>query len=75
MGLAKALNGPGRTDERKAIQQRSLTLARIRVNLSAVDNTSATAARALAQDARKIQMLEAAESFEYLAEQMERGAR
>ncbi len=75
MGLAKALNGPGRTDERKVIQQRSLTLARIRVNLSAVDNTSATAARALAQDARKIQMLEAAESFEYLAEQMERGAR
>ncbi len=75
MGLAKALNGLGKTDERKAIQQRSLTLARIRVNLSAVDNTSATAARALAQDARTIQMLDAAESFEYLAEQMERGAR
>ena len=75
MGLAKALYGLGRTEERKVIQQRSLTLARIRVNLSAVDNTSATAARALAQDARKIQMLDAAESFEYLAEQMERGAR
>ncbi|MEJ7591349.1 MAG: hypothetical protein WKF77_07355 [Planctomycetaceae bacterium] len=75
MGLAKALNGLGKTEERKVIQERSLTLARIRVNLSAVDNTSATAARALAQDARKLQMFDAAESFEYLAEQMERGAR
>ena len=75
MGLAKALNGQGRTEERKSIQKRSLTLARIRVNLAAVDNKSAAAARTLAQDARLLQMHDAAASFEFLAEQMERGAR
>ena len=75
MGLAKVLNGLGKTEERKAIQERSLTLARIRVNLAAVDNKSAVAARSLAEDARRLQMHDAAESCEFLAEQMERGAR
>ena len=75
MGLAKALNGLGKSEERKAIQERSLILARIRVNLAAVDNKSAIAAKALAQDARQLQMHDAAASFEFLAEQMERGAR
>ncbi len=75
MGLAKALQGLGKTEERKAIQERSLTMARIRVNMAAVDNKSAAAARALAQDARLLQMNDAAASFEFLAEQMERGAR
>ena len=75
MGLAKALNGLGKTEERKAIQERSLILARIRVNLAAVDNKSAVAARTLAQEARLLEMNDAAASFEFLAEQMERGAR
>lgn len=73
MGLAKALNGQGKTDERKVIQERSLLLARIRVNLSAVDNETAAASRELAADARLLDMTDAAESFEYLAEQIERG--
>lgn len=75
MGLAKALYGLGKTEERKAVQERSLILARIRVNMAAVDNKSAAAARALAQDARLLEMNDAAASFEFLAEQMERGAR
>jgi len=75
MGLAKALHGLGKTEARKAIQERSLILARIRVKLAAVDNKSAIAAKALAQDARLLEMHDAAASFESLAEQMERGAR
>lgn len=75
MGLAKALNALGKTEARKAVQERSLILARIRVNLAAVDNKSPAAARALAQDARLLQLNDAAASFEFLAEQMERGAR
>ena len=75
MGLAKVLHGLGKTEERKAIQERSLTLARIRVNMAAVDNKSAAASKALAQDARLLEMNDAAESFVFLAEQMKRGAR
>ncbi len=70
MGLAKALNRLGRIEEQRAVQERSLTLARIRVNLAAVNNSSATAARELASDARSLQMNEAAAAFELLADRM-----
>ena len=75
MGLAKALLGLGRTEDRKALQERSLILARIRVNLAAAGNNSATAIRVLAQDARSLQMDEAADSFEYLADRIDGGVR
>lgn len=72
MGLAKVCQELGRNEERQELQQRSLTLARIRVNLAAVDNNSADAARALAADARTLGMVDAAEAFESLSERMER---
>ena len=74
MGLAKALNGLGRTDELKIVRERSLILAKIRVQLSAVNHSSAGEARTLAQHARKLEMTDAAESFELLARHIERGA-
>jgi len=75
MGLASALQSLGKTEERKKIQERSLILAKIRVYLSAVDQNSPGGSRALARDAKSMGMFEAAQSFELLADRIERGAR
>lgn len=75
MGLASALFSLEKTDERKEIQDHSLILAKIRVYLSAVDQNSSGGLRALAKDAKSIGMFEAAESFELLADRVERGVR
>lgn len=75
MGLASALYSLGKTDERKTIQARALTLAKIRVYLSAVNQKSQGGSRALAKDAKSMGMFEAAQSFELLAEQIAQGAR
>ncbi len=75
MGLAVALYGLEKTAERKEIQERSLILAKVRVYLSAVDQNASGGSRALAQDATSMGMPEAAQTFELLADRIQRGAR
>lgn len=75
MGLASALYGLEKMAERKEIQERAVILAKIRVYLSAVNANAPGGSRALARDAIAIGMFDASQSFELLAERIERGAR
>lgn len=70
MGLARCLTNPQQAEARRRIQQRSLLLAKIRVDLSDVDTTSADAARLLASQADELEMAEAGRYFRHLADQM-----
>jgi predicted Zn-dependent protease len=71
VGLAEALLEQGRLEERDRVQQRSLILARIRVDLPAANRTSATAAAAIADSARELQMFAAENVFRAFAARME----
>lgn len=75
MGLASVLYDLEKTGERKVIQERSVILAKIQVYLSAVDQNSPGGSRALARDAKSIGMDEAEQTFELLADRVERGVR
>ena len=68
MGLAASLAGQGRAVEREAIQKKSLVLSRIRVQLSEVRPNDPAAARRLADEARGLGMIAAADAFLKLAE-------
>lgn len=70
MGLAASLAGQGRAAEREAIQKKSQVLARIRVQLSEVRPNDPAAARRLADEARSIGLIEAANAFSRLADTM-----
>ena len=70
MGLANSLAGQGRTTERQNIQQRSLLLARIRVQLSEVNPHNPDAAKRLAHDAQQLGLQQAATTFLDLASRM-----
>lgn len=70
MGLANCLAGQGKAAERQIVQQRSLLLARIRVQLSEVTPHNPDAARRLARDAQQLGMQQAAATFLELASRM-----
>ncbi|MFM7057614.1 MAG: tetratricopeptide repeat protein [Planctomycetota bacterium] len=70
MGLAASLAGQGRTVERETVQNRSLVLSRIRVQLSEVRPDAPAAARRLADEARSLGMIAAADALLKLAENM-----
>ena len=70
MGLANCFAGQGRTDNRQQTQQRSLLLARIRVQLSDVTPHNPQAAKQLAADARTLGLQYAANTFLELASRM-----
>jgi len=70
MGLAASLAGQGRAVEREAVQKKSLVLSRIRVQLSEVRPNAPAAARSLADEARSLGMIAAADAFLQLAENM-----
>ncbi|MCA9062340.1 MAG: hypothetical protein KDA96_04760 [Planctomycetaceae bacterium] len=70
-GLARVLSKLERSEECDVLQQRSLLLAKIRVDLPAVNNESPDGARRLAEQSRALGMEDAARSFEQLAQQIE----
>ena len=65
MGLVKALNQLGKTDEQQAAQHRSLLLSQIRVNMARNNERSPGPLLDLAERCREIEMPMAAETFEW----------
>ena len=68
MSLSTVLGHLGRNEERTLVQNRAMTLARIRVILPVADNRSPGAVRALAEASKSLQMDGAAVAFGLLAD-------
>lgn len=71
MKLAQALELAGRQQEREAVQQRSLVLARIRLNLVNLRDDHHEAAEELASACDELELPEAAETFRRHASRMQ----
>lgn len=71
MRLAQALELAGRQQEREAVQQRSLILARIRLNLVNLRDDHYEAAKELASACDELELPEAAETFRRHASRMQ----
>ena len=70
MGLARAFAGQGMSKEREIILQRSLLVAKLRVDLSAITHDNPKGARSVANSARQLGMDDAAAILEFFAARM-----
>ncbi len=75
MGLARAYAGQGKPKEREAMLQRSLLVAKLRVDLSAITHDNPKGARTVANSARQLGMEDAAGILEFFAARMPDGTR
>ncbi|MDA1232032.1 MAG: tetratricopeptide repeat protein [Planctomycetota bacterium] len=70
MGLARAFADQGKSKEREAILQRSLLVAKLRVDLAAITHDNPKGARSVAHSARQLGMEDAAATLEFFAARM-----
>jgi len=75
MGLARAYAGQGKPKERASMLQRSLLVAKLRVDLSAITHDNPKGARSVANSARRLGMEDAAAILEFFAARMPDGTR
>ena len=73
MGLARAYAGQGKPKEREAVLQRSLLVAKLRVDLAAISHDNPKGARSVANSARQLGMDDAAAILEFFAARMPDG--
>ena len=75
MGLGRAFAGQEKSKEREAMLQRSLLVAKLRVDLSAITHDNPRGARSVASSARQLEMEDAAAILEFFAANMPDGTR
>ena len=75
VGLARACAGLGKSSERKVILERSLLVAKLRVDLAAITHDNPKGARSVANSARQLGMDDAAAILEFFAARMPDGTR
>ena len=73
MGLGRALAGQKKSKEREIMLQRSLLVAKLRVDLSAITHDNPKGARSVASSARQLGMEDAAAILEFFAARMPDG--
>ena len=73
MGLARAYAGLGKSSERKVVLERSLLVAKLRVDLAAITHDNPKGAKSVANSARQLGMDDAAAILEFFAARMPDG--